>query len=353
MKYIVWGTGVYCKEKIDYLKDGEVIAFVEREKCVFRGMETILPSEIERFQFDKLIVMSNHYLKIIPEIITLGILPDKIIPGIMCKPYFIHELEIMSAHSTIDVNKDGSLRYKYNNLEIMISKNEDWESVKRIILNEENSNRIKKLDLKPIGKLFGIDRGGSIGRYYINKFIEKNREFIRGNVLEIGDRTYSEKYIDCIEKSYCLHFETNYEGADLDFYGDLRDGTNIKRDFYDCVILTQVLNYVEKIERTPQILLDSIKEGGVILLTVSAITPVSRYDMDRWGYFWNFTAKGIISLFSFKEAECDIEEYGNFKAACAFLGGMSCIELTTEELEYKDEDFPIIVAGVIKKVKEE
>ena len=38
----------------------------------------------------------------------------------------------------------------------------------------------------PIGKCFGIDRGGPIDRYYIDGFIERHRHEIRGVVLEAG-----------------------------------------------------------------------------------------------------------------------------------------------------------------------
>ena len=45
--------------------------------------------------------------------------------------------------------------------------------------------------LRPISEVFGQDRGTTIRRYYIDKFLKDNRKCITGNVLEIGDATYT------------------------------------------------------------------------------------------------------------------------------------------------------------------
>ncbi len=128
------------------------------------------------------------------------------------------------------------------------------------------------------------------------------------------------------------------------------DGTGMKKDFYDCIILTQVLNCIRDIRNTPQILIDSLKPNGTLLLTVSGISPVSRLDMDRWGYFWNFTDAGIAGMFKLENTECNIQTYGNFKVACAFLGGMSYTELSKEELEYVDGDVQVFVTAVVRRI---
>lgn len=47
--------------------------------------------------------------------------------------------------------------------------------------------------------------------------------------------------------------------------------------------------------------------------------------------------------------ECQTAIYGNYKAACAFLGGMSYTELDMGDLEFVDEDFQVIIAAVIRK----
>ncbi len=353
LKSIIWGTGAYCREKMKYMERMyEIVAYVEREKKVFCGRETILPKEIKDYQYDKIIILSNHYLEIIPEILKVyGVQPDKIVPGIVCRPYLPGELEVMSDCAQITVREDGTLLYVHDNKDcFIISQNKDWTPVRNLLCREENSEILKALSPYPVGKLFGGDRGGSICRYYVDKFLRKNQSLIKGNVLEIGDRTYTWQFGEMVECSHCLHFDREFvSGTEEDFYGDLRNGDGLRTGFYDCIILTQVLNFVEDIRNVPKLLINSLKPGGTLLITVSGITPVSRYDMDRWGHFWNFTDAGIRRMFSLEHTECLIETYGNYKVACAFLGGMSYTELEEEELTYKDEDFQVFISAVVRK----
>lgn len=53
---------------------------------------------------------------------------------------------------------------------------------------------IEKLPEIPMCRDFGITRGTPIDRKYIEQFLEKYREDIKGEVLEIADNTYTLKY---------------------------------------------------------------------------------------------------------------------------------------------------------------
>ncbi|HEX9878830.1 MAG TPA: glycosyl transferase family 2, partial [Candidatus Binatia bacterium] len=59
----------------------------------------------------------------------------------------------------------------------------------------------------PISRRFGMDRGQCIDRYYIEAFLGRHRESIRGRVLEIADREYTERFGgDRVTQSDVLHF---------------------------------------------------------------------------------------------------------------------------------------------------
>jgi hypothetical protein len=48
---------------------------------------------------------------------------------------------------------------------------------------------------KPLSRNFGYDRGTqSVARYYIDSFIASHASDIRGEVLEIGDNTYTARH---------------------------------------------------------------------------------------------------------------------------------------------------------------
>lgn len=352
MKYIIWGTGPYCSEKIDRFDDRDIVAFVERERTVFRGRQTILPSEIMNYEYDFIVILSSHYKEIIPEIVQMGIECHKIIPGINCKPYLMNELELISARSRVIVAPGGELEYFYKDkIHTDITKEEDWERIRKLNCSERNAGIIKMLDTIPVGKIYGSDRGGSICRYYIDGFLGRYRDEIKGRVLEIGDRQYTERYGTGVEESFVLHFEDKYQKGQFDFIGDLRDGKGIQRDFYDCIICTQVLDFVEDIRQTPDILIHALRPGGKLLVSVSGISTICRYDMDKYGQYWNFTDKSIRNMFTRENAACEVWTRGNCKVACAFLQGMGYTELTIDELEDTDEDFQVVILAVVTRTK--
>lgn len=350
MKYIIWGTGPYCLEKVDNFSDHDIVAFVERTRIEFRGRKTILPSEIGEYSYDYIVVLSSHYADIILEMVQMGLDYKKIIPGINCRPFLFSELEYISAGSKVEVMSDGTLMYVSKNKQtIKMESDADWVQVRQLICNENNAEWIKRIDTKPVGKRYGSDRGGSICRYYLNEFLDTYKSVVRGRVLEVGDRYYTEKFGIGVEESYVIHFESDDVGGEFDFAGDLRDGRNIRKNFYDCIILTQVLDFVEDIRATPDILINALKPGGKLLISVSGISTICRYDMDKYGQYWNFTDKSIRNMFTRNNTECDVWTKGNCKVACAFLQGMSYTELSEQELQDTDEDFQVVIFAVVTR----
>ena len=350
MKYIIWGTGIYCCEKIDNFNESDILAFVDRKRGIFHGRQIILPTEIETYAYDYIVVLSSHYAEIIREMVQLGITYSKIIPGINCRPYLIDELEYISAKSRVVVTPDGGLEYLYNGKAYTkIENKEDWEKIHKLICSEKNADIIKEIDVNPVGKTYGTSRGGSICRYYLDGFLNQYKSAITGNVLEIGDRNYTYRYGTDVKASYVLHFDDQFERYGLDFRGDLRTGEGINTNFYDCIIFTQVLNFIQDINQTPDILIDALKTGGKLLICVSGISPIVRYDMDKYGHYWNFTDKSISNMFTRDNTKCEVWTKGNCKVACAFLQGMGCAELTMEELEDTDEDFQVVILAVVTK----
>lgn len=352
MKYIIWGTGSYCCEKIDYIEDSDIVAFVERKSAVFRGRQTILPSEIGKYEYDYIVVMSVHYQEIISEMVEMGIDYKKIIPGINFRPYLSSELDLITSRSKVVVTQDGGLEYILRDYPpIEIKGKESWEQIRKLICCEENAGLIRGLHVNPVGKKYGSDRGGSILRYYLDGFLDRNRQAIYGRVLEIGDRNYTERYGTNVEESYVLHFDNHEQKNKFDFWGDLRNGEGIQENFYDCIIFTQVLNFIENIKNTPDILIKALKPGGKILVSVSGISVVGRFEMDRYGQYWNFTDKSVRNMFTKSNTKCEIWTKGNCKAACAFLQGMGSNELTEEELQDTDEDFQVVIFAVVTRIK--
>jgi SAM-dependent methyltransferase len=197
----------------------------------------------------------------------------------------------------------------------------------------------------PISRVFGFDRGTPVDRYYIEGFLEAHAGAVHGRVLEIGDRTYTERFGgDAVDVSDVLHVTGDSPLATI--VADLTDAPSIADDTFDCIIITQTLQFTYCMESTVATLLRILKPGGVVLCTVPGISQISRYDMDRWGDYWRLTDRSARELFetAFPAESVDVAVYGNVLAAVALLHGVALDELTPEELDVRDDDYQVIVA---------
>jgi hypothetical protein len=111
------------------------------------------------------------------------------------------------------------------------------------------------------------------------------------------------------------------------------------------VILTQTLQVIYDVPAALRTLHRILKPGGVALVTVAGISKISRYDMDRWGYYWSFTSRSARRLFEevFTPANVTVEAHGNVLAAIAFLHGLATEELRQAELDSFDPDYEMLI----------
>lgn len=196
----------------------------------------------------------------------------------------------------------------------------------------------------PISREFGYDRGLPIDRYYIERFLSANALDIRGHVLEIADNTYTRRFGgDRVIKSDVLHVMEGDPTATI--VGDLTCADHIPSDTFDCVILTQTLQFIYDVPAALHTVRRVLKPGGVVLATVPGITPISRYDLERWGCYWAFTSLSAGRLFEavFPARRISIDAHGNVLAASAFLYGMAAEELQQSELDARDPDYQVVI----------
>lgn len=202
--------------------------------------------------------------------------------------------------------------------------------------------------LQPISRVFGIDRGSPIDRYYIEKFLEENRSCIRGCILEIGDNFYSQKYGSDVLKSDVLNAVPS---SNATIVGDFVTGENIPELAFDCIIMTQTIQVIYDVKAALENAIKALKPGGTLLLTASGISQISRYDMDRWGEYWRFTDKSLKMLLSecVPEDAVYVESFGNVAVAQAFLDGLATHEIPREILDYRDIDYQVLLTARVKK----
>ena len=194
----------------------------------------------------------------------------------------------------------------------------------------------------PISDSWGYDRGQPIDRYYINSFLGEHRRDIRGDVLEVRENLYVDRYGTDISRSDVLDIDPDNARATMT--ADLAQPGSLPLEKFDCIVLTQTLQYVSDVPVAVQNLRGALRPNGVLLVTVPG---ANRGDEDpRCPSLWSFTEAGCTQLFTtqFGDANVDVQAYGNVLTSMAFLTGLAREELKPEELDVHDVRFPVIVA---------
>ncbi|HZD58368.1 MAG TPA: methyltransferase domain-containing protein [Anaerolineales bacterium] len=204
--------------------------------------------------------------------------------------------------------------------------------------------------LKPISSKWGMDRGKPIDRYYIERFLAAKSSYIQGRVLEIGDDTYTRMFGgNRVIQSEVLHVAER--NSKVTIIADLTSADGIPPASFDCIILTQTLQTIFDLPAVIRTIYRILKPGGVALVTIPGISRISRYDMDRWGYYWSFTTKSAQRLFEavFPGSNVQVQAHGNVLTAIAFLQGLATEELRLEELNYVDPDYELLITVTASK----
>ena len=195
----------------------------------------------------------------------------------------------------------------------------------------------------PVSRQFGFDRGLPVDRFYVEDFLGLWAEDVRGRVLEVGDSGYTRRFGGArVSAAQVLNVFEGVPGTT--FVADLAQGVGLPDAAFDCVVLTQTLHLVFDVQAAVRTLFRIVKPGGVVLVTVPGISPVSA---DVWAdtWHWSFTRHSASRVFRevFGEHAVQVEQYGNVASATAFLHGLAAQELSARVLSASDPQFPVIV----------
>ena len=205
--------------------------------------------------------------------------------------------------------------------------------------------------LMPVSRHFGFDRGSPIDRYYVEKFLAYHTQDIHGQVLEIGDDSYTRQFGgDRVTVRDVLHVVAGNPIATI--VGDLTRADHIPSNTFDCFILTQTLHLVYDVPVALRTIHRILKPGGVVLATFPGISQISA---DQWAkdWYWGFTGLSARRLFGeiFPQTHVQVEAFGNVLTATAFLQGLAVTELNQEELDYHDPRYEFLIT--VRAVKPE
>lgn len=198
----------------------------------------------------------------------------------------------------------------------------------------------------PFSTTFGMERGGAIDRYYIERFVGENVELIQGRVLEIRDNFYTTHFGKThVTQSDVLDIDSDNKQATI--IGDLNEPLDIPDHTFDCIIFTQTLQYIFRTDTALTTLYRILKPGGVLLITVPGIGQIGTHEHERKNYLWSFTNNSLQKLLSmvFPTDSFTVNTYGNVFVATAFLYGMGLSEITSDELSFTDPYYQVVISA--------
>lgn len=203
--------------------------------------------------------------------------------------------------------------------------------------------------VKPFSNDFGFDRGGPVDRYYIENFLEAESSVIKGNVLEIADNAYTLKYGGKkVTKSDVLHVNEGAPGAT--YIADLSKADNLPSTHFDCIILTQTLQFIYDYTSALKHCYRMLKKGGVLLVTVPGISPIEGGEW-RKNWLWSFNEASMNKVFTefFPNDSFTVQAYGNVYAAVSFLHGVGIVETDKSKLDIRDSSYDVIITIKLNK----
>ena len=195
----------------------------------------------------------------------------------------------------------------------------------------------------PLSNYWGYDRGTPIDRYYIERFLDECRGDIRGHVLEVKNSEYTQRFGTAIVRSDVLDIDPTNPQATI--VVDLAAAADcIPADTFECVILTQTLQYIYQPRAAIAQVYRILRPGGVLLMTVPGII---KMDPNFVGTdYRRFTVDSCAALTTeaFGAEAITIRTYGNVLSAIAFLTGLAHEELSARELDTRDPAYQLVIA---------
>lgn len=222
-KVLIFGTGKLYVEKESYIKNHFwIIGFLDNkvgdDSLTYENTKIPIynPKNINQYvQQDVLIIlMSYQYVSMWKQLYKLGVRKEKILFGIMFPPFTEKDNALFEHGRYLTVENDNVVYYLKSDKKLTIESHKQLQEIAMELLREKYRNEyplinaIARMDARPASRNFGMERGKAIDRYYIENFLEENRELIYGDCLEIAENTYTLQYgEDKVKNSYILHLK--------------------------------------------------------------------------------------------------------------------------------------------------
>ena len=350
-KVILFGAGKLFAERRELIeKSSEIIGVLDNKarEINLYSVEVYLPEELVHLSEAPIVIMSDYFVPMViqvSQIIGENECASRIKIGRIYYPVEAEEKILTEEKLQIVVEEGKIFCVLEDGQRIQLDGKSDYiKNIYRIVSRKKDMllNALLSASEKPIDAFFGRKRGEPVDRYYIERFLDEHKEFIRGRCLEIAEDTYTRRFGEGrVTDSIMIHVEA---WGNNTVKGNLETGDGIIANTYDTMIITRTLMCIYDVEAAVKHIFMGLKKGGSALVTVSGISQIARYDDDNWGMFHSFYMSGLKRLFYpvFGAENVEIIHYGNVKTAMAFLYGAAREELSNEDFDVSDMDYPVI-----------
>jgi hypothetical protein len=199
----------------------------------------------------------------------------------------------------------------------------------------------------PFSGCYGWDRGQPVDRFYIEAFLSRMAHCVHGDVLEIRDNGYTTRFGQRGHRSHVLDLDPTNKRADI--IGDLCDPTTIAAGLFDCVILTQTLQYMPSPGAALANLFGGLRSGGTLLITVPCAARLDQHAPEA--DYWRWTPTGLRALIETycPAAESDVDGAGNLIAMLSAMLGLAVEDVAVDDLSDSDPTFPLVACAAVRK----
>jgi glycosyltransferase involved in cell wall biosynthesis len=227
-----------------------------------------------------------------------------------------------------------------------------WRRITRLPVNRLKWGDLRQLN--PLGQNHTGQNRGRIPGYYIQRFLDQNRQDVSGRVLLLH---YGSVKLQ-LGRQDCQLVEIVLDPVQQPLLDDLEELPSLPNGQFDCIIMPQLLQRVYHLPATVQavyrllkpggVLLLTVpgfnqKPGGVLLLTVPGFNQNQRIDQS----YWAFTDKlvGRLLATGFAPDSFSVEVWGNVLAATAHLHRLPANTLSEAQLEHRDAHYQLMVGA--------
>jgi SAM-dependent methyltransferase len=198
--------------------------------------------------------------------------------------------------------------------------------------------------------------GTQVVRYYWNRFLEEQHLDIRGRALEIGV-TGTIRHFGGNRLTSAEAIDVAPSDPSVTIVADLTKADHVPSDQFDCFVNQFTIHIIYEFRAALYHSIRILKPGGVLLINFPCRSgyPVNGISLGSGQHahvYWWFTpclVETVCSELGIDEVHRQVKTYGNYFALAAYLAGIPSEELTRQELETVDPDFPLLICARIQK----